>query len=47
MIRVLALVEEDVLLRIDPGGDQRGRNLAGGLAKLLRVLPLGDRVQID
>ena len=47
MVGVLALVEDDVLLRVDAGGDQRGRDLAGGFAKLLRVLPLGDRMQVD
>ena len=51
MDRDLALVEDDVLLRIDAGGDEGGGHLAGVLAKLGRPAPdrhrHGDRVQVD
>ena len=41
------LVEQDAALRVDAGGDQRRRHLAGGLRQRFRVVRLGDRVQID
>ena len=43
----LALVEDDVLLRIDAGGDEGRRHLAGVLGQLVGVLQHGDGVQID
>ena len=43
----LALVEDDVLLRVDAGGDEGGRHLARVLGQLGRVLEHGDGVQID
>ena len=47
----LALVEDDVLVRVDPGSEERRRHLAGLLAELVRAAPhrdrMGDGVQID
>ena len=43
----LALVEDDVLLRVDAGGDEGRRHLARVLGQLGRVLEHGDGVQID
>ena len=43
----LALVEHDVLCRIDAAGDERRGDLADGARQLGRVLPDRDRVQID
>ncbi len=43
----LALVEHDVLLRIDARGDEGRRNLAGVPGKLVGVLEHGDGVQVD
>ena len=45
--RHLGLVEEDRALRVEAAGDVGRGQLAGGLAQLLRVLPDGDRVQVD
>ena len=41
------LQEQDVLPRIDAAGQQDRRHLARLPRQLLRVLPLGDRVQVD
>ena len=41
------LGEEDRAFRVDAAGDVGGGQLAGGLAQLLRVLPDGDRMQVD
>ena len=41
------LREQDVLVRVDAGRQQHRRHLARLLRKLLWVLPLGDRVQVD
>ena len=43
----LALIEHDVLLRIDAGGEERSRHLAGVVLQLARVLPDRDGVQVD
>ena len=43
----LALVEDDVLLRIDAAGDEGGGHLADRLRQLGRVLPDRDGVQVD
>ena len=43
----LALVEHDVLLRIDAAGDERRGHLADRLGQLVRVLPHRDGVQVD
>ncbi len=43
----LALVEDDVLLRVDAGGDEGRCHLAGVLGQLVGVLEHGDGVQID
>ena len=43
----LALIEDDVLLRIDAGGDEGRRHLAGVVRELVGVLEHGDGVQID
>ena len=45
--RHLALIEDDVRLRIDARGDERGRHLAGVAGELVGVLEHGDGVQID
>ena len=47
MLGNLALVEDDVLLRLDAGGDEGGRDLADLAGELLRILPGGDRVHVD
>ena len=41
------LHEQDVLARVDAAGEQHRRHLAGLLRELLRVLPFGDRMQVD
>ncbi len=46
MIRVLRLIEQDVLVRINATGDQRGCHLSGGLAQACRVLKYGQRMLI-
>ena len=43
----LTLVEQDALFRIEPGSDVGSRHLADGAAQFLRILPDGNRVQID
>ena len=43
----LALVEDDMLARIDPGGQEGGRHLPGLAAQLGRLLPLGDGMLVD
>jgi len=43
----LALVEHDVFLGIDTTGQIGGGHLASGLAQLVGVLRLGQRVQVD
>ena len=43
----LALVEHDVLLGIDPTGDEGRGHFANGLRQLRGILPHRDRVQID
>ena len=43
----LALVEDDVLLRIDAAGDESRGHLARRARQFGRVLPHRDRVQID
>ena len=43
----LALVEHDVLLRIDAAGDERRGHLADRLGQLVRLLPHRDGVQVD
>ena len=43
----LALVEHDVLLRIDAAGDERRGDFANGVRQFGRILPDRDRVQID
>ena len=43
----LALVEDDVLLGVDPAGDEGRRDLARVVAQRQRVLRHGDGVQID
>ena len=45
--RTRRLREQDVLVRVDAAGKQHRRHLARLLRKLRRVLPLGDRVQVD
>ena len=47
VFRHLALVEDDVLLRIDAAGDEGGGDFAGVVAQLDRILRHSDRVQID
>ncbi len=47
MAGYLALIEHDVLGRIDARGDEGRGHLAGVLAQLVRVLEHGDGVQID
>ena len=47
MLGDLALVEDDVLLRIDAAGDERRGHLADVARQLGRVLPDRDRVQVD
>ena len=42
-----ALVEDDAVLGVDPGGDIGGGDLAGRGAQLGRVLRHGQRVQVD
>ncbi len=42
-----ALVEDDVLLRIDAGRQERRRHLARRADQLGRILPDGDRVLVD
>ena len=44
----LALVEDDVRLRVDAGGEEgRGRPRGSASLQLGRILPHGDRVQVD
>ena len=43
----LALVEHDVLFRIDAAGDEGRGRLADGARQLGRILPHGDRVHVD
>ena len=43
----LALVEDDVLLRVDAAGDEGGGHFAGGARQLGRVLPDRDGVHVD
>ena len=47
MLGHLALIEDDVLFRIDPAGDEGGGHLADVARQLRRVLPHRDRVQVD
>ena len=47
MLGDLALVEHDVLLGIDPAGDEGRGDLADRLGQLDGILPHRDRVQID
>src|SRR6476620_9969363 len=47
MCGYLALVEENALLRVEPGGDVGRGHFADRVAQLGRVLPYGDGVQID
>jgi hypothetical protein len=47
MGRDLALIEDDVALRIDAGGDESGGNLARAGGEFGWILPHCDRVQID
>ena len=47
MLGDLALVEDDVLLRIDARGDERRRHLADAGLQFGGVLRHGDGVQID
>ena len=51
MTRDLALIEHDVLLRIDAGGDERRGDLAGVTCELGGATPdidgHGDRVHVD
>ena len=47
MLGDLALVEHDVLLRIDAAGDEGRGHLADRLGQLLRLLPHRDGVQVD
>ena len=47
MGRDLGLVEKDGAFRVDPGGEEGGRPLAGLLAQFGGVLPDGDRVHVD
>ena len=47
MLGHLALVEHDVFRRIDAAGDESRRHLADSVRQFGRVLPHGDRVQID
>ncbi len=43
----LALIEDDLAGRIDAGGNERRRHLAGVVGELVRVLEHGDGVEID
>src|SRR6185312_15214704 len=43
----LALVEDDVLLRIDAAGEESGRDLARRLRQLDGVLPYRDGMHVD
>ena len=43
----LALVEDDMFLRIDTGGEKRGGHLADVARQFQRVLGYGDGVQVD
>ncbi len=47
MGRHLALVEHDRARRVDAGGEERGGDLSDLRLQLGRVLPQGDRVQVD
>src|SRR5579862_2330250 len=47
MLGHLALIEHDVLLGIDPTGDEGGGDLADGLGQFGGILPHRDGVQID
>ena len=48
MGRDLGLVEDDAIVRIDPGRDHAGRDLAGGAAQLHRIMRWhGDRMHVD
>ena len=47
MGRHRTLIENDAGLGIDPGGDIGRGHLAGLVAQFMRVLRLGERVQID
>src|SRR6185312_6663450 len=47
MGRHLALVEDDVLARVDAGGEVAGGDLARLMLQLLRILPDGDGVLVD
>ena len=46
MIRVLRLIEQDVLVRINATGDQRGSHLSGCFAQSRWVLKYGQGVLI-
>ena len=43
----LRLVEKDRLCRVDAGGEQPRSDFAGAIAQLRRILPNGDRVQVN
>ena len=47
MGRNLALIEDDALIGVDPGGEIGGRDLAGVVGELGRILPHGNGVEID
>ena len=47
VIRVLALIEQDILFRVDAGGDIGGGHDARALAQIVGVLPLRDGVHVD
>jgi hypothetical protein len=45
--RDLALIEDDVSLRIDAGGEEGSRHLADVARQLDRILPDRDRMHVD
>ena len=47
MCRDLALIEQDIVRRIDPGGDHAGSHFPGIMTQFFRVLPDGDRMHVD
>src|SRR5688572_3022379 len=47
MLRHLTLVENNMLAGVDSGGEERGSDLARIAPQFVRVLPNGNRVQVD
>src|SRR5262245_20683796 len=47
MLGNLALVEDDVFLRVDAAGEECSRHFTRGPREFARILPYGDGMQID